>query len=139
MIGYSAETRAGRFEKRKTMTSQQNSLACLPAIFVALVLFNAVAVEHARANEREDRRKENCARYQEMVAEAEVRVGTKGLTSDLMEKNLEFVKAGCLSNLRACPISGPDFEFVNLLTMMTISANMGSTFLPFGCPARGSQ
>ncbi|WP_156958970.1 hypothetical protein [Labrenzia sp. DG1229] len=73
---------------RKTTANQQNCLARPAATFVALVLFNAVAIEHARADEREDRRKENCARYQEMVVEAETRVGTKGLTPDLREKTL---------------------------------------------------
>ncbi|MCV0424743.1 MAG: hypothetical protein K5905_04680 [Roseibium sp.] len=90
------------------------------------------------ADERAERRKLNCARYQQMVSEAESRVEGQGLSTGLVANNLAFIEAGCLSNVKACPVSASDFEFVNLLTMMTISANMGSTFLPFGCPARSA-
>jgi len=88
----------------------------------------------AVAESRDDRRQRYCTIYREMTEAASGTVGTGNLTPEFLKESNAFIEAGCHSNVPACPKTEADFAFADLLIIMTVSANMGSTFTPFRCP-----
>ncbi|POF32307.1 hypothetical protein [Roseibium marinum] len=100
----------------------------------AVVLGSAIPVSAAQET-RDARRAKNCAYYREMIAHALEGIDGEALSPSFVEEHDAFVAGGCLATRPACPKSPADFAFADLLTMMTVSANMGSTFTPFWCPA----
>jgi len=89
------------------------------------------------AQSRDEERKRDCARYEEMVDFVLESMGQDILTSEFQKQNEAYIASGCLSNEPACPISEMDYSFADLLTIMTIDAGMASTFTPFRCPGTG--
>ncbi len=83
---------------------------------------------------RDERRKIRCVSYREMIGIALANVDGNALTKAFLERHEAFVASDCSLTVPVCPKSPADFAFADLLTMMTVSANMGSTFTPFRCP-----
>ncbi|WP_298983245.1 hypothetical protein [uncultured Roseibium sp.] len=108
-------------------------LSAIPVFCVVACLGTGVATD-ARAESRDERRQRNCAHYQEMSARALASIGEPNLTPEFLKDSNAFIEAGCLSNKPACPSTEADFAFADLMIMMSVSANMGSTFTPFRCP-----
>ncbi|MEM5585713.1 hypothetical protein WNZ15_24860 [Roseibium sp. AS2] len=100
----------------------------------AIALFIAAMPAPAASETREERRSRNCAYYREMVERALENIDTDALSSGFSHAHDGFVAGGCLVTGAACPKTPADFAFADLLTIMTVSANMGSTFTPFRCP-----
>lgn len=115
------------------MTRLFLSLTTVLAIGFAVAAFPT----DASAESRDERRQRNCASYGEMIETALKTVGAGNLTPQFLKDSNAFLEAGCLSNVPACPKTETDFAFADLLIVMTVSANMGSTFTPFRCPAIG--
>ncbi|PVB60821.1 hypothetical protein [Labrenzia sp. 011] len=85
---------------------------------------------------RDARRARNCGYYREMVRHAFESIDKKALTPRFAADHEAFIEGGCLAVMPACPASSADFAFADMLLMMTVSANMGSTFTPFWCPVK---
>lgn len=74
-----------------------------------------------------------CVLYQRAVTDATKMIGRDRLRDEFIKKNQEFITGGCLTQGNVCPMTGGEFEFANLLTVMTMNEGMASTFVPFGC------
>lgn len=111
---------------------------CKPArilVLGAIILGGAISASDALET-RDARRARNCDYYREMVRYALESIDGKSLTPGFVEEHDAFIDGGCLASSPACPISPVDFAFADMLLMMTVSANMGSTFTPFWCPVK---
>lgn len=104
------------------------------SVFCGVACLGTGVATHALAESRDDRRQRNCAHYQEMSTRALAMVGEPNLTPEFLKDSNAFIEAGCLSNKPVCPKKEADFAFADLIIMMSVSANMGSTFTPFRCP-----
>ena len=82
----------------------------------------------------EERRIRRCAYYGELVQIALKNISRSALTPAFFAKHEAFIRGGCFADKAVCPTTPAELAFADLLTMMTVSANMGSTFTPFRCP-----
>lgn len=101
------------------------------------VLVAAAVPAFAAPETRDERRTRNCAYYREMVARALSGMENAALSPAFSRQHDLFVAGGCLATKAACPGTAADYAFADLLTILTVSANMGSTFTPFRCPVSG--
>ncbi|QFT33171.1 hypothetical protein FIV00_21945 [Labrenzia sp. THAF82] len=104
------------------------------SVFCGVACLGTGVATNALAESRDERRQRNCAHYQEMSTRALDMVGEPNLTPEFLKDSNAFIEAGCLSNKPVCPKTEADFAFADLIIMMSVSANMGSTFTPFRCP-----
>ncbi|OJJ12043.1 hypothetical protein BKI51_10325 [Alphaproteobacteria bacterium AO1-B] len=100
--------------------------------FVLLTLI--VCPVRGEAETRDERRVRNCTAYKETYSKALTYIDETKLTQEFRAAHDAFLATGCLSNIPACPIFAEDLWLADRLFMMTINANMGSTFTPFRCP-----
>jgi hypothetical protein len=111
----------------------------VPGSFSALLLGVVAAAamcSPAFAEEtREQKRARRCAYYQEIVRVAFENVSRSQMRADFIARHDAFIEGGCFADKAVCPKTPAEFAFADILTMMTVSANMGSTFTPFRCPA----
>ncbi|WP_299811912.1 hypothetical protein [uncultured Roseibium sp.] len=105
-------------------------------MILSAIALGAVVSASAAQETRDERRARNCGYYREMVRHALESVDGKALTPGFVEEHDAFIDGGCLATRPACPRSPADFAFADMLLMMTVSANMGSTFSPFWCPVK---
>lgn len=59
---------------------------------------------------------------------------TAGLSSEFLERHEAFLASECTHVHDVCPRSPEEIEIADLLTMMSMSEGMASTFVPFSCP-----
>jgi len=104
------------------------------ALGFATVLLATVFSAFAAQETRQERRSRNCTHYREMIDRALSNVDLEALSPMFVAEHDAFVAGGCLATKAACPRNPADFAFADMLTIMTVSANMGSTFTPFWCP-----
>ncbi|MEW4458022.1 hypothetical protein FIU93_26160 [Labrenzia sp. THAF35] len=116
--------------------SVPRSLFALP---LALVAVSAVFSQVSAEETREQKRARRCAYYQEIVRVAFENVGRSQMRPGFVAEHDAFIEGGCFAANAVCPKTPAEFAFADILTMMTVSANMGSTFTPFRCPAGGAK
>ncbi len=75
-----------------------------------------------------------CARYKKAWAEALVRLGSRGLGPEFIERHDAFLASGCTGRHDVCPSSAEELERANVMTILAMDAGTASTFPPFGCP-----
>jgi hypothetical protein len=109
--------------------------ACRVLLFL-LATFWALTSSAVAQETWEERRARRCAYYRELVDVALEKIGRDKLDPDFLAGHEAFIAGGCFAGKAVCPVTPPEFAFADLLTMMTVSANMGSTFTPFRCPQR---
>lgn len=74
-----------------------------------------------------------CVLYQDAWAVAISGMGQEGISAEFLKRNDEFIASGCTIQGNACPRSDQELELANMLTLMTMSEGMASTFVPFSC------
>ncbi|TYC67220.1 hypothetical protein FMN63_14085 [Stappia sp. BW2] len=104
--------------------------------FVAVAVMSSLAFA---AETHEQKRARRCAYYQEVVRVAFENVSRSQMRPGFVAEHDAFIAGGCFAGKAVCPKTPAEFAFADILTMMTVSANMGSTFTPFRCPAGGSD
>jgi hypothetical protein len=77
---------------------------------------------------------QKCALYQRAVSDALGIIGYQGISDAFLAENAAFIEGGCVGGAHICPRSDQEYEFANMLTIMTMNEGMASTFVPFGCP-----
>lgn len=105
--------------------------------YVALFLSAAQMALSSSAPAQEtwqERRIRRCAYYGELVQVALKNIGSSKLTPAFVAEHGAFIEGGCFADKAVCPRTPAELAFADILTMMTVSANMGSTFTPFRCP-----
>lgn len=102
---------------------------------LAIVLLEITLTPALAQETRDQQRARRCAAYHEMVGIVLKGLDPEELTPGFVRAHDMFLDAGCLSPVPACPKSAADYAFADRLFMLTVSANMGSTFTPFRCPA----
>lgn len=75
-----------------------------------------------------------CLLYQRAWASALAALDHPRISADFRALNQEFVQSGCTMKGSVCPRSPAEFDMANMLTVMTMSEGMASTFVPFHCP-----
>ncbi|MEE4015796.1 hypothetical protein V1T76_27285 [Roseibium sp. FZY0029] len=116
--------------------SAPRSLSALLLAFVAAATMCCLA---SAEETREQKRVRRCAYYQEIVRVAFENVSRSQMRPGFVSEHDAFIAGGCFAGKAVCPKTPAEFAFADILTMMTVSANMGSTFTPFRCPAGGSD
>ena len=109
------------------------------ALPMALVAVAAVFSQASAEETREQKRAKRCAYYQEIVRVAFENVSRSQMRPGFVAEHDAFIEGGCFAAKAVCPKTPAEFAFADILTMMTVSANMGSTFTPFRCPAGGAE
>ena len=61
--------------------------------------------------------------------------GTAGLSPEFLERHEAFLASNCTRDHDVCPRSPEEIAMADLLTVMSMSEGMASTFVPFGCPS----
>ncbi|WP_050605651.1 hypothetical protein [Ruegeria sp. 6PALISEP08] len=79
---------------------------------------------------------QKCVLYQRAWDWAYASVDPNGIGEEFIADNTAFVSSGCTGNIAVCPRSAAEREMANMLTVMTMSEGMASTFVPFACPDR---
>lgn len=74
-----------------------------------------------------------CALYQSAWDWAYDSVDKTKISDTFIGQNSRFIATGCVENIAVCPHSGAELEMANMLTVMTMSEGMASTFVPFSC------
>ncbi|GAB2185081.1 hypothetical protein LAB1_23900 [Roseibium sp. LAB1] len=117
------------------MPVSRSLLALLLAVAATMALSSHAAAEETR----EQKRARRCAYYQDIVRVAFENVSRSQMRPGFVAEHDAFIAGGCFAGKAVCPKTPAEFAFADILTMMTVSANMGSTFTPFRCPAGGSE
>ncbi|MHA7773700.1 hypothetical protein [Roseibium sp. M-1] len=100
-----------------------------------LLLAQSTFTSFATAEETwEERRVRRCAYYRELVEVAFENIDRAKLGARFLAEHEAFIDGGCFADKAVCPATPAELAFADILTMMTVSANMGSTFTPFRCP-----
>jgi len=81
-------------------------------------------------------KEQKCVLYERAVGDAFDILGRDGFTQKFHDANGAFIGSGCVTQGAVCPVKDIEFDFANLLTSMTMSEGMASTFVPFGCRDR---
>ena len=76
---------------------------------------------------------QKCALYQSAWDWSYDHFAGDGISAEFIEQNNEFVARGCREKVHVCPRSAQEIEMANMLTVMTMSEGMASTFVPFSC------
>lgn len=76
---------------------------------------------------------QKCVLYQGAWDAATSGPGLDGLSPEFLERNDTFVTLGCTIQGNVCPRSDEELNLANMLTLMTMSEGMASTFAPFSC------
>lgn len=98
------------------------------------VITGLTLLSQAHSETWEERRIRRCGYYREVVRVAFENVDSAGMRPEFIAGHEAFVAGGCFAGKAVCPKTPAEFAFADILTMMTVSANMGSTFTPFRCP-----
>lgn len=77
---------------------------------------------------------QKCVLYQRAWDSAYAAIGPDGISAEFISKNTAFVSTGCQDPIGVCPRSDEEIDMANMLTVMTMSEGMASTFVPFNCP-----
>lgn len=77
---------------------------------------------------------QKCVLYQRAWDSAYAAIGPDGISAEFISKNTAFVSTGCQDPIGVCPRSDAEIDMANMLTVMTMSEGMASTFVPFNCP-----
>jgi hypothetical protein len=77
---------------------------------------------------------QKCVLYQRAWDSAYAAIGPDGISAEFISKNTAFVSTGCQDPIGVCPRSEEEIDMANMLTVMTMSEGMASTFVPFNCP-----
>ncbi|TDT77219.1 hypothetical protein BDE40_0499 [Litoreibacter halocynthiae] len=94
---------------------------------VALILSGTPASADAWGDKK-------CELYRAAFEDARVMLGSDGISDSFTDGNARFIASGCTEQIRLCPQSVKELELADMLTVMTMSEGMASTFVPFGCP-----
>jgi hypothetical protein len=76
---------------------------------------------------------QKCVLYQRAWDSAYAAIGPDGISAEFISKNTAFVSTGCQEPIGVCPRSDEEINMANMLTVMTMSEGMASTFVPFNC------
>lgn len=76
---------------------------------------------------------QKCVLYQWAWDWAYDSIGPDGISDGFVAQNDGFVATGCIERTVVCPRSKEEFDMANMLTVMTMSEGMASTFVPFTC------
>lgn len=76
---------------------------------------------------------QKCVLYERAVKDAIEFQGPDGLRASFLDENVNFIASGCVKDKAICPVTDPEIQLVNMLTIMTMNEGMASTFVPFGC------
>lgn len=76
-----------------------------------------------------------CVLYQSAWDWAVTALGTAELSDEFLTQNSDFIATGCTEAIPVSPHNPQELELANMLTVMTMSEGMASTFVPFSCPA----
>ncbi|WP_276714755.1 hypothetical protein [Pseudooceanicola nitratireducens] len=74
-----------------------------------------------------------CALYQSAFDHAVAALGQDGLRPGFLEENDAFIANGCAGPEKVCARTDQEIALANMLTVMTMSEGMASTFVPFSC------
>jgi hypothetical protein len=77
---------------------------------------------------------QKCVLYQRAWDSAYAAIGPDGISAEFISKNTAFISTGCQDPIGVCPQSDEEIDMANMLTVMTMSEGMASTFVPFNCP-----
>lgn len=111
-------------------------LSCIPLL---AVITSLTVLSQAHSETWEERRIRRCGYYRELVRVAFENVDPAGMRPEFIAGHEAFVGDGCFAGKAVCPKTTAEFAFADILTMMTVSANMGSTFTPFRCPVEAAS
>ncbi len=78
-------------------------------------------------------KQQKCVLYERAVGDAFDILGHDGFTQGFLDANGAFIESGCVTQGAVCPATDIEYDFANLLTIMTMNEGMASTFVPFGC------
>lgn len=121
--------------------------ACLGSVLVAAMISAAalspVYPNAAQAEEVDMQAltwvEKKCVLYTQAWGWAYNSIGPSGISAAFIAQNDAFVAQGCTANLAVCPRSKEEFDMANMLTVMTMSEGMASTFVPFACDSEGAD
>lgn len=77
---------------------------------------------------------QKCVLYQQAWDWALGSVDASDVSEEFIAENTAFTQAGCIEDIPVCPQSIAELEMADMLTVMTMSEGMASTFVPFSCP-----
>ena len=79
---------------------------------------------------------EKCRLYGDAWEAAKGMQGTAGLGDAFLARHDAFLASNCTRAHDVCPVSPQERQMADLLTVMSMSEGMASTFVPFACPGR---
>ena len=75
-----------------------------------------------------------CELYADASSAALSWSGGDGLGPEFLARHEAFIASGCTAPHDVCPRSPEELALAELLTVMSMSEGMASTFVPFACP-----
>ncbi|QUJ75096.1 hypothetical protein KDD17_08590 [Sulfitobacter albidus] len=99
---------------------------------VLLVLVAPVAPS-APAADPDDWSLSKCALYRDAWDWAVSTLDGPAPSDGFVAATEAFVASDCTARVAVCPVTDADFSLANMLTVMTMSEGMASTFVPFSC------
>ncbi len=98
-----------------------------------LLLLAGIAPAAAQVSRAESWSAVKCERYGKAWTQALAKRGRTGLGPEFIARHEAFLAAGCTTQGDVCPRSKEELDLANILVLMAMNENMGSTFLPFAC------
>lgn len=74
-----------------------------------------------------------CARYKKAWTDAIAHRGTKGLSTEFLERHEAFLTSGCMARADVCPRSEEELYMADMMVAAVVNAGIAGTFLPFMC------
>jgi hypothetical protein len=131
---------AGRSGRgRPPMAERLAVLAAGPGLAISLaasLTASLAAAATAQATEADSWTARTCDLYRRAVGDALALPGPDGLGQAFMEAHAAFLEGGCVDRAPICARREQEIAVADLLTVMTMTEGMASTFVPFGCPDR---
>ena len=110
-------------------------LASLPRNLATIAALGLTAAPVA-AQTSEAWSAEKCRLYGDAWEAAKEMQGMVGLGDAFLARHDAFLASDCTRAHDVCPVSPQERQMADLLTVMSMSEGMASTFVPFACPGR---